>query len=370
MRVLSITPTYFPHMGGMEQVVRSLASHLAPLGVQMDIAHVATEHKAFSCEELDGLKVWRVPLKGHRLVGLAPDLRRITGDYDLLHVHDGQLMAITANARLFGRGVPAVLSTHGGFWHTPQFGAFKRLWQAAALRPMLAGYRAVLGSSPADTAFFAAYHPRVLNCGNGIEAASFNICQTSQARDVCRWIYWGRLSRNKRVDLVLEYAAAARRQGYPVDLLVCGRDFEGLAEGLARQAERLQLGDAVRFVSRLSQEELLAELSGRGVAITATEHEGFGLAIVEAQAAGMIVVCRDIAPINSFIADGQSGWFLAFDRTSADFARLFALLDLAGPPRAQMAAAAASQAQAYDWAVVAAQYKANYLAALERQGAS
>src|SRR5690242_17795510 len=73
LKVLSITPTYFPEVGGIESVVRELAKCTSSHGVQVDVAHVSAKLSEASMSEMDGLKVYRVPVVGNRLVGYARD---------------------------------------------------------------------------------------------------------------------------------------------------------------------------------------------------------------------------------------------------------------------------------------------------------
>ena len=128
MRILSITSTFFPHVGGLEKVVLELAMRLREHGVAMDVAHVAPGLRR-GTEEVYGITVYRIPLHGSRFLGWAPALRSLKHNYDLLHVHDPQLLAISANVRWTCRDVPAVLSTHGGFWHTNSLSLLKRLFE-------------------------------------------------------------------------------------------------------------------------------------------------------------------------------------------------------------------------------------------------
>lgn len=363
MRVLSITPTFFPALGGLEQVVLELALRVREHGVTMDVAHVCTGLKRIS-ETVDGVTVHRVPLYGNRAVGWAPGLRRLARGYDLLHVHDPQLMAVSANVRYTCGSLPAVLSTHGGFWHTDRGYALKRVYESTLLRGAAAHYRRVLASSVGDYEYFKHYARRISLCSNGVHVRQFNAVVPDATHDLFRWIYWGRLSRNKRVDLVLDYAADARQRGFPVELLICGRDVDGLRPALDAQVQRLQLQDAVRFETFLDDAALRAELAGRSVYITASEHEGFGLSVVEAMAAGLIVVCRDMVPLNSFIEHGTSGWLQQFDGTTADRDRLAELLRVAPGKAATMAAAARQAASVHDWDVAVPRFVAHYRDAL------
>lgn len=357
MRILSITPAFAPQIGGIEQVVQELAIRLRRRGHQVDVAHVATGHASRSTDEVKGLTVHRLPMKGHRLVGCVPGLADLAGQYDLLHVHDPQLMAITANVRWSCPGLPAVLSTHGGFRHTQQLSTFKSLFERLALRRVLRHYKRVLASSVSDQAYFDLYSDRVELCSNGVSTDKFGVVPVGLDRSLDRWIYWGRLSKNKRVDQLIDVVAQAHGQGWPVDLLICGRDFDGVLPQLRAQVERLGLAQAIRFESYLSDEDLLAELQGRGVYATASEHEGFGLSIVEAMAAGMQILCRDMTPLNSFVTAGQTGQFLRFDGGTQDAEALRALQGQDEAARQRARTTARAVADQYNWDAAAHRFE-------------
>ncbi len=359
MKILSITPTFFPSLGGLERVVLELALRVKEHGIQMDVAHVAPGLSRVD-ETIQGVIVHRLPLYGNRVVGWAPALRKLVERYDLLHVHDPQLMAISGNVRFACGSKPAVLSTHGGFWHTNRGYMLKRIYESTMIRRTAGHYERVLASSIGDYDYFSHYVDRISLCSNGVQVKQFNRVNPGRPRNLHRWIYWGRLSRNKRVDLVIDYAALARRRGFPIDLLICGRDFDGLLPELTDQAERLQLGGSVRFEPFLDEEALRAELGERSVYITASEHEGFGISVVEAMAAGLIVVCRDMVPLNSFVQHGDSGWLLQFDASAADLERLAQLLS-SSPERIAMISSAARQAaSAHDWEVAVPKFVGHY----------
>ena len=357
MKILSITPAFAPQIGGIEMVVQELATRLNARGHRVDVAHVNTAHRSLHSEQVGGLTVHRVPLLGHRLLGLAPALGPLAAGYDLLHVHDPQLMALTANVRLFAGRVPAVLSTHGGFHHTQQLSLFKRMFERFGLRHALNHYRSVLASSVADEAYFRAFSDRVVLCGNGVATDKFGVVPVALDRPLNRWIYWGRLSRNKRVDQLIDTVALAHREGMPVDLLICGRDSDGLADQLKAQVASLGLGSAIRFESHLDDDDLLRELHTRGVYATASEHEGFGLSVVEAMAAGLFVLCRDMTPLNTFVTRGVNGGFLNFIGNESDRLELAGLMHLSEQGRIDGRQSAKAVAAIYGWDSVVLQFE-------------
>ncbi|VTU25864.1 glycosyltransferase family 4 protein [Variovorax sp. PBL-E5] len=364
MKILSITPTYFPEVGGIESVVRELAMRTGGPGIQVDVAHVSANHPAFSVSQHDGLDVYRVPVLGNRLAGYARGFGRLAAGYDLLHVHDPQLMMITGNVLLQAGRIPAVLSTHGGFHHTQKYPAIKWLHEHVLMRRLLGHYRRILGSSESDTAYFSRFSDRVEKCENGIAYAKFQNGRRTGAADPTRWIYWGRWSANKRIDAVIDTVALARDHGIAIDLLIAGPDFDHLGESFKAKIEALQLGASIRMHPYIEDDALLRELQQRTVFITGSEYEGFGVGILEAMAAGKIVVCRDMKPINGFVERAVNGFFLDFDGGAGDLAVVREIASLDAPRCEAMSNAAQHSAKRYDWDSVAARFSAHYANAL------
>jgi alpha-1,3-mannosyltransferase len=348
VRVLQVTPTFHPEIGGIATVVDELTSQLGPHRIDSEVAHISVAHRKLREELLAGKRVWRVPMLGNRLVGLAPQLRDVVKGFDLIHVHDPQLAALTANVVFFGGGIPAVLSTHGGYHHTKRLAYWKRAHEKLLLRSALNTYTMILASSSADHSRFSQFSRRVVLCPNGVNVDRFRLSQ-KKSRCANRWIYWGRLSRNKRLDRVIACVAQARRIGYDVNLCICGPDFDGISDELTRQIAVEGLSEFVELKPFLSIDALREELTDRTVFITASEHEGFGLSIVEAMAAGCLIVCRDMEPLNGFVQERKNGIFLRFDGKSDDESRLTQLLQLDEAAVAQGANVSQSQAGSYGW---------------------
>ncbi|MBT2325787.1 glycosyltransferase [Variovorax paradoxus] len=364
MKVLSITPTYFPEVGGIESMVRELAVRISRGDVQVDVAHVSANHQAFSVSEMDGVRVYRVPVVGNRLAGFARGFGRLAAGYDLLHVHDPQMMMLTGNVLLQCRKVPAVLSPHGGFRHTSRHRAVKWLHEHVMMGPLLRHYRMILAGSDSDESYFRTFSDNLVRCEAGINYAKFQAGRTAGTPDPTKWIYWGRWSRNKRIDALIDTVAAARDRGVAIDLLIAGPDFDNLGESLQAQIGALQLEEAVRMHPYIEDAALLQELRQRTVFITGSEYEGFGIGILEAMAAGKIVLCRDIAPINNFVDKGATGFFLDFDMADKDLAVIRELASLDAERCTAMMDAAQAKAKAYDWESVALKFAEQYTQAL------
>lgn len=112
-------------------------------------------------------------------------------------------------------------------------------------------------------------------------------------------LFVGRLVTQKRVDLVLD-AFAAISDVVADDLVVIGDGPE--LDELRRRAARLGIGDRVRFTGY--HPDPPSEMDRFAVLVLASDHEGFGVVLVEALAHGCAVVATDCPTGPSEILDG------------------------------------------------------------------
>jgi alpha-1,3-mannosyltransferase len=367
LKVLHITPTFFPVIGGIETVVRDLVLYSRRVGIVADVLHLSPANKARSQERMDDCTVWRVPLFPNRLVSVAPGIRSLLMSYDLLHVHDPQAMALSANVLLQGRGKKKVLSTHGGYFHTDNFSLMKKMhWQLFA-GLILKQYDGVLASSAADRDIFKTKVPHVKLVANGVNVSKF-ASVTRGAALPTRWIYWGRLSQNKRIDLLINTVKQARDAGLDVHLTIAGRDFDGLLPSIRAQIASCGLKEHIRVLEgSLSDGDLLTELSAHSVFITASEYEGFGLSVIEAMAAGLIVICRNMAPLNGFVSPGKNGALIDFNGSAADLTSLRTLCTAAIPKISAMQDFARTTALSYTWDTAITKFVEIYESLMRKQ---
>jgi len=102
------------------------------------------------------------------------------------------------------------------------------------------------------------------------------------------------LVRHKRVDVALE---AAKRANCRIKVVGTGPDMQRLAEAYAGSAE---------FLGRVSDREL-EDVVGRARALVLPGVEEFGIAAVEAQAAGRPVLAADAGGARETVIDGETG---------------------------------------------------------------
>jgi glycosyltransferase involved in cell wall biosynthesis len=119
-------------------------------------------------------------------------------------------------------------------------------------------------------------------------------------------LFIGRLSPEKGVVTLL---AAWQRLQVRVPLRIVGGGPE--REFLEARVKQMELTD-VRFLGQLPREEVTAALKGaRFVLFTSEWYETFGMAIIEAFACGVPVICSRLGAMQEIVEDGRTGLHFA-----------------------------------------------------------
>ncbi len=125
----------------------------------------------------------------------------------------------------------------------------------------------------------------------------------------------GRMRIRKGFEILLHALAAARERGHRPRLIVAG-DGER-RESLSALARSLRLGTSVRFAGRCSRSEV-ARLRQRATALVVpSTYEGMPLVVLEAMGDGIPVIASAVSGIPEVVVDGETGWLVPPERSSA-----------------------------------------------------
>lgn len=153
---------------------------------------------------------------------------------------------------------------------------------------------------------------RVVHCG--LDLAEYDGTPPALAgRDELRLITVGRLEREKGHTLLLDAVAAVR--AHRVSLTVIGDGSE--MDALRGQAETLGIGDRVRFLGRIGQDEIRDHYARADAFCLASLGEGIPVVLMEAMAMRMPVIAPRIMGIPELVREGTSGLLFTPGRPDA-----------------------------------------------------
>lgn len=119
----------------------------------------------------------------------------------------------------------------------------------------------------------------------------------------------GRLHWTKGYDYALEAVADLRRRGVHMEYRIAGDG--DLLEAVAFWSHQLGLDDVVTLLGSTRHDDVLDHIRWADVVLHASTTEGFGNAVLEAQALGRPVVCSDAGGLAENVIDGATGLVVA-----------------------------------------------------------
>ncbi|MEO8562619.1 MAG: glycosyltransferase family 4 protein [bacterium] len=135
--------------------------------------------------------------------------------------------------------------------------------------------------------------------------------------------YLGRLKRYKGVQHVIAAFAALGHPTARLEIAGAG-DYQASLEQLAAS---LDLGERVRFLGRISEDEKLRLLRRAWALVFASPKEGWGITNLEAAACGTPVVASNSPGIRESVRDGETGYLTSHGDATAMGAAMGRLAD-------------------------------------------
>jgi glycosyltransferase involved in cell wall biosynthesis len=325
--VLNERDSRHPLAGGAELHVTEIFRRLSTRGYEVTLA-VSSFKGAPPREVVDGLQVrrlGRLPLYYPYVAWIcARETRR--GDFDVVVEC---LNKVPFFSPLYSR-VPVLALCHHLFGEV----AFRQVawpiaatvWSAERLIPFLYRRRPfiTISESSRDDLIargIPAADIRVSHCGVEPTDAVVDVDRVRPQRVA----YMGRLEPYKRIDIFLRAMARLKDRFPTAELLVIGR---GSAQpALEKLADELELSDRTRFtgfVSNADRDSLLAECRA---CVCASEKEGWGLTVIEANRVGTPVVASDAPGLRDSVRDGETGLLAPYGDVEAFADAIARLLD-------------------------------------------
>lgn len=342
----------------MEEVVAGLSAAQLGLGHRVEVVTLSraiTDGSALPEGAWGGVPYRRVERLGPRAWPWARGLVERVRGADLVHVHgvDGLLDLLLATRRWHGARVG--VSTHGAYLHTGRWRAAKQLWLRSGTRLALRAADAVWFDSELDRSALRPAGAEGEVIPNGVRIEPF--LALPRRPEPGRWLVHGRVDVHKGTDDLIEVVAALGDRG-PRRVVVAGAEATpGLIRSLETLARRRGVGETFRFLGPVSEQALLDQLQRAERAVYPSRYEGFGVAVVEAMAAGIAPIVSDIPAHRELVTLPAEGAVVDLRDVPGAVARL-AALPVGGSEAPRLRAAR------FGWEQVVERWEQAYRAAL------
>ncbi|MEP0234557.1 MULTISPECIES: glycosyltransferase family 4 protein [Roseibium] len=368
VRLVHIVRQYAPMIGGLEDFVKNMASR--QIGRFRDV-RVVTLDRLFTHpdqhlpqhETIDGIDVVRVPYSGSSRYPFAPSVFQEISDVDLIHVHaiDFFFDAFALSSLVKKRRL--IATTHGGFFHTAKHSFLKKIWFNSVTRFSASRYDAIACCSDSDFELFrplAPGHTEMIE--NGVDLDKF--AGAASLRPQKRLLTLGRFSQNKRIDLVLDALVELRSQDCDWKLDIVGGPSDWSVSDIQEMIQARGL-EGQAFVHVGLSDQGLRDLIGLcSFFVSASEYEGFGIAMIEALSAGLLPIVQPNSAFQSLSEKHPSVRLVDFTDAAAvagNVENAWSELSV-DPGRARQSAIVSAQQHSWDQTI--ARYDALYGRAL------
>lgn len=341
MKILMMTNTYYPIVGGLERSIYSFSEYFRSLGHEVLIATPAFGE--MPAEEPGIIRIPAIRNFAGTVYSVNFPVSTLVTRYmrefapDIVHSHCPYFMGGYALRISRRYAIPLVFTYHTMFEHYVHCGPLLNAGVKRFLIKSAAGYanladqvivpsasvQAILlrrgVTSPitvvatgVDAARFANGNGRAFREHNKIPAAALVLGHA------------GRLAPEKNLDFLTGCLVEALRQDARIHALIVGH---GPAEDMIRDAFALAgLRERLHFTGILQRQQLVDAYAAMDVFAFASLSETQGLVLIEAMAAGLPVVALDAPGVREVVVDRRNGRLLkAQERQSFVAALLWAL---------------------------------------------
>lgn len=367
LRILLVPSLYYPHIGGIEETTRQLAIAFEAKGNEVAILTHRWPEDALGAETLDGLGVTRLrfplpvaqPVPAVRFLATAPvDAARLLrqvrrNGFDVVHVIGGGVPCAYLAALRPLLGSRLVFTAQGLGRYDASGGAQRSAAVRSGLRRMLRSADAVTACSAFVLRGLEEIGP-IGSCSsailNGVEPADFvgHAPEDGLGRYV---LAIGRLVHQKAFDILLEAFGSDRLAD--LSLLIAGDGAE--RQRLEAIVAELGLQDRVRFLGSVNRKRVPGLLAGARALTLPSRYEPFGIALLEAMAAGVPAVATATDGMIEFAHDGENALLVPPENPDA-LAAAIARIDADDELRQRLIREGRKTAAELTWSRIADQY--------------
>lgn len=370
MKVLQITPTFLPNIGGIEYFVHNLSRNLISNNIHCDILVVSPFYRVNDAiritnyepnygvyfNEIEGINVYTLTYKNLiELIMRSKKTISLINKYDIIHLHDPHLAILTLIFTILTKSrAKKILSTHGFFFHTPNLKMLKKIYWSVIAKRVLRNYDMIIAVSQSDMEklnMCKLKGVKIKLIENPVNIDRFSSLDNLINFNDCSFVFWGRISNNKQIDKFIEVIAYLRyNKMVNCTFTIVGPVFDReYFRFLKNMAKTLNIEKNINFVGEVDEEKFSRIISTPPYFVMPSYYEGFGLSLVEAMAAGKIVIANDIPVFRKIILHSSNGFLIDFSDSYKAGESIYEIIKLDFKYKKDISKKAVETAEKYSW---------------------
>jgi len=384
MKIIMLTPYFYPHTGGTEKYVKDLSIQLVKNGHDVTVfaTNVPRAKKAKKEEVIDGVKIKRLPAFDflYYLPVAWSFKRKMLEGADIVHIHcpphsfvrsvAGKIKSavvttfhcdITITGQFFGIPIPSFI-THG---FESLMDWYARLWlpkadEIISTSESYASTSPVIHNMRRNIIPIGVYHDKL---DESIRKQGIDPIKDKKKQI----LFLGRLAANKGVNFLVAAMPKILAAHPDAKLVICGEGEE--KPSIVSQIKKLGLESSITFYGTVNMDTLASLYSTSSVFVLPSINrlEAFGIVQLEAMACHTPVVAADIPGVNSVMDIGKSGLLVPKQKPDAI---ADAVIKIIGNPEliASMGKRGRELVETkYDWPIISKEVEAVYRKAIAKK---
>lgn len=310
MRIIQVTPRYFPTMGGVEVVVQKISEMLAEKGNEVTVYCVDKRNGLAAVENIRGVTVKRfTPLFSDPLY--LPEPKFVASLHkekaDIIHVHNIHTFPPLIAALSKNSGQKLVLQPHyHRYGQTPLRHSLFELYKKGFYSSLFSRTHLIIANSAYEKQTLSEDFPQAKNAVLLPEGIEVNDAKAIEHKPVepKRILYVGVLKRYKNVHKILEGFARLikTKQNYHLVIVGYGPEYASLVN----LASALGIEKSVEWKFSLSREQLLGEYAKASVFVMLSPLESFSRVVYDALFIGVPVVVYNFGALSHLVTEGYA----------------------------------------------------------------
>jgi len=304
MKILEITRSFYPSVGGLEKFISDRLKVYETLGIEYQLLSTDYTEKKLDYSKTNENVIFLTRVTPYDITfGLK---KYITGDYDIISINQvGRYFSDSAIIQAYKSGKKIIFTPHLHY-HTKRFSTLKNLHSIFILPKILLKPNKIICFTEYEKKYWMTNYN--LPANKIVVVPHYIDLQESEKEYENNqlgkyFLYLGRNAKNKRADLLIEAFNKLKNSEFNLVLTIDISELDRKLRKIVDENDRIYL---LGYVDENYKETLLKNCEAL---IFPSDYEAFGVVLLEASKFKKPIICSDFPVIKEILANSQNLFF-------------------------------------------------------------